>query len=214
MLSPCFQTLQRIYLSSVVLPRERTPTNFTSTEKRSVRGFHPSLSDRCRVFLPRAYKQVEALQWIAGFPPAELEREGSMRLQVKTRHGPQMKGCVVRLREETKPAYAGEGDVSVAADGEADAVGGGSSSGGGGASEGGKAMGVRGNVQLDSKDSALAPGQFAAFYLGDECLGAGVIGDSSALPGRAEEAVTPPALVGFPEQVPSRPALQESAVRA
>lgn len=167
----------------------------------------------CFSLRARACEQVEALQWIAGFPPAELEREGSMRLQVKTRHGPQMKGCVLRLREKTKPAYAGGGDAAEAADREAGAVGGGGS-GGGGAGGGGEATNVRGYVQLDSKDSALAPGQFAAFYLGDECLGAGVMGDSSASTGRGEGAVAPFALVEFPERESSRPALRESAVRA
>lgn len=67
-----------------------------------------------------------------------------MRLRVKTRHGPQMRDCLLRL------AAAGE--------------------------VGGKAAATRGFVDLDTKESALAPGQFAAFYVGDECVGSGVIG--------------------------------------
>jgi tRNA-specific 2-thiouridylase len=38
------------------------------------------------------------------------------------------------------------------------------------------ADGRSGRVQLDRPDKGLAPGQFAAFYDGDVCLGAGVIG--------------------------------------
>jgi tRNA U34 2-thiouridine synthase MnmA/TrmU len=40
----------------------------------------------------------------------------------------------------------------------------------------------RAEVVLGDKDSGLAAGQFAAFYKGDECLGAGSISDSTFLP--------------------------------
>jgi len=38
-----------------------------------------------------------------------------------------------------------------------------------------------GYVELEEKESGLAPGQFAAFYLGDVCLGSGVISADSGL---------------------------------
>ena len=39
--------------------------------------------------------------------------------------------------------------------------------------------GERAHVQLHSRDKGLAPGQFAAWYDGDVCLGSGVISASS-----------------------------------
>ncbi len=42
--------------------------------------------------------------------------------------------------------------------------------------------GGRARVVLDEKDSGLAPGQFAAFYNENECLGAGSISDSTFAP--------------------------------
>ncbi len=86
---------------------------------------------------------------MSGRPPPELAREGFMRLKVKTRHGPQMRDCLLRLVPPPSPTPPG---------GEAAAT-----------------TTTRGYVNLDTKDSALAPGQFAAFYVGDECVGAGVM---------------------------------------
>lgn len=138
-----------------------------------------------------------------------------MRMQVKTRHGPQMNDCVLRLiaqhvdgaagqpprlphsqhdhasahhgnrREEFGSAVqvdrelmpeafaAGERRPSSATDTCA-----------------GPPLPQRGHVQLGIKDSGLAPGQFAAFYLGEECLGSGVINGPSATAAVNGSAVT------------------------
>jgi len=45
----------------------------------------------------------------------------------------------------------------------------------------------QGHVQLESRDSGLAPGQWAAFYRGQECLGGGVISENNFLPSHATE---------------------------
>lgn len=122
---------------------------------------------RLEIILARP--QVEALRWIAGRPPAELEREGVMSMQVKTRHGPQIRDCVLTLAEakSTSPYKSG-------------------GAGAGGKEDKEHAVGwtptvARGYVRLGTRDSALAPGQFAAFYRGEECLGAGVISDSTGV---------------------------------
>ncbi|CAN0092694.1 unnamed protein product, partial [Sphacelaria rigidula] len=97
--------------------------------------------------------------------PAELESRGDMRLQIKTRHGPQMKNCVLR--------FITDGDSTAT---RADELAGTQSS----SSSSSSLSPQRGHVQLEIKDSGLAPGQFAAFYLGEECLGSGVISSSVA----------------------------------
>ncbi|CBN78203.1 tRNA-methyltransferase [Ectocarpus siliculosus] len=115
-------------------------------------------NDREAIASPREVFRVEALQWISGRPPAELARDRSMRLRVKTRHGPQMRDCLLRLVPEVAPGDSG-GRAGGAEATVEDRVG----------------SPTRGYVNLDSKDSALAPGQFAAFYLGGECVGSGVM---------------------------------------
>mmetsp|Transcript_3723 Transcript_3723/g.9375 ORF Transcript_3723/g.9375 Transcript_3723/m.9375 type:complete len:650 (-) Transcript_3723:107-2056(-) len=45
----------------------------------------------------------------------------------------------------------------------------------------------RGRVMLDERDSGLAPGQFAAFYRGEECLGAASISDTTFSPSTTAE---------------------------
>ena len=44
----------------------------------------------------------------------------------------------------------------------------------------------QGHVQLAGRDSGLAPGQWAAFYRDQECLGGGVIGEGSFMPSEDE----------------------------
>lgn len=97
-----------------------------------------------------------------------------MNMKVKTRHGPQMNDCVLRLIEEKRVAPAVlDGPRSPA-----------------GAEEHGvlESETRRVHVRLSRKDSGLAPGQFAAFYLNQECLGAGIISDSHVARGGSTEA--------------------------
>eukprot|EP00903_Cladosiphon_okamuranus_P010443 g9879.t1 len=129
-------------------------------------------NDREAIVSPREFFRVEALQWISGQPPAELVQEGCMRLRVKTRHGPQIRHCLLRLVSPPLPPPGSNEAAPVAT-----AAGGESGEDGG---RGSAAAATRGYVNLDTKDSALAPGQFAAFYLGDECVGSGVIAGWSA----------------------------------
>lgn len=147
-----------------------------------------------------------------------------MSLQVKTRHGPQMKNCVLRLTAEAQPSSLGDFDKPTAYREVGPA-----SEGGGEERAGAKGAGApvatltsrtstRGFVLLDTKDSGLAPGQFAAFYLGEECMGAGVISDSSGvyeLPGDSLAASDSTDIAGRGSvESAAGPALQQSAVVA
>lgn len=135
---------------------------------------------------------MEALQWISGQPPAELAQEGCMRLRVKTRHGPQMRDCLLRLVFPPLPPPEGNeaAPVATAAGRESGENGGIASASGAKPALAAAAAATRGYVNLDTKDSALAPGQFAAFYLGDECVGSGVIAGWSAKAAAAVGVVT------------------------
>jgi hypothetical protein len=76
------------------------------------------------------------------------------------------------------PAAAGSG--AVAGWGCAEHGSGGRAAGRGAAPAAG-APGLVLEVELDGADQGLAPGQYAAFYDGDCCLGAGVMAEVAAL---------------------------------
>ncbi len=98
--------------------------------------------------------------WIAGGTPPE-----GRRFSLKLRHGPRMDACVVRPAESTDLALASL-PRAVRKNGD-----------------------FRLAVAMEEGDKGLAPGQFAVFYLDDECIGSGKIEkalpDESTLPAGA-----------------------------
>lgn len=92
-----------------------------------------------------------------------------MSMQVKTRHGPQMRDCVLSLEQAKSPSSQKSGGAGTGCEGDGETP------------VGWTPTFARGYVRLGSRDSAIAPGQFAAFYRGEECLGAGVISDSAGV---------------------------------
>ena len=88
---------------------------------------------------------------IASFRQAWLDAHAD-DLYVKTRHGPTIKRCRLTLTELN--------DISDRSESSDQAH-----------------TGVC--TLLEGKDSGLAPGQFAAFYIGTVCIGSGVIADSA-----------------------------------
>ena len=102
---------------------------------------------------PRREFRVHRVNWVAGpAPPAlALAQHGGpgMRVGLKLRHGP----GIVRGTVSVDAGDEGEGEGG----GDADVL----------------------RVVLDERDKGIAPGQFAAFYVGTECLGAGVVMDTA-----------------------------------
>lgn len=135
-----------------------------------------------------------------------------MGMQVKTRHGPQMRDCVLTLAEAIPPpSHKSDDDEAGRCEGDGEAS---SARGEGG---GGRPNFSRGNVRLGTRDSAIAPGQFAAFYRGEECLGAGVISDSNTgvePPGGVATTVAGSAGGSGGHVVAAEPALGENALVA
>lgn len=108
---------------------------------------------------PRLEFSVRQMNWVSGSAPSGIE-EG-LTMDIKLRHGPTLSKGTVKLSRVQIPEKTG--DVGVDAMG--DAVGG--------------AWEEVLSVVLSKKDKGIAPGQFAAFYSGSECLGAGMVADTA-----------------------------------
>jgi len=85
--------------------------------------------------------EFETPLWISGDWPTDLNKIGdSVKMRVKTRHGPNFhEATVTRISLD------------------------------------------KGRVDLSDRDKGLAPGQFSAFYIGDKCLGSGIISNDLLL---------------------------------
>ncbi len=108
-------------------------------------------NDLQKVELPRRVFFVQKVNWISGVPPQALQLEGEsgmMSLDVKLRHGPNIAKAFVTVRHKSLADHA-TSDVD-------DEM-------------------LR--VELVERDQGIAAGQFAAFYVDDVCLGAGVISE-------------------------------------
>jgi tRNA-specific 2-thiouridylase len=105
---------------------------------------------------PRIEFRVERINWIKGVEPEELSRDGQMELELKLRHGPNFcKGTVIKEQADSNNSNNSSNSSN----------------------SNSSSSSVR--VRLEKRDKGIAPGQFAAFYRGTECLGAGVIKDTA-----------------------------------
>lgn len=100
---------------------------------------------------PRIEFRVHKMNWVSGRAPAGLRAPGGLTMEVKLRHGPTLSRGTVTLSdsESSNPSVTPSTESEVL------------------------------RVVLAVKDKGIAPGQFAAFYCGAECLGAGVIVDTA-----------------------------------
>ena len=96
----------------------------------------------------RCIFHVENLNWINGVPET-LKRGEDTEFMVKIRHSPEISPCVV-LNDSDAVGV----DVGMSIDSNSIS---------------------RVTVRLDKVEKGVAPGQFAAFYKDDICVGAGVI---------------------------------------
>jgi tRNA-5-taurinomethyluridine 2-sulfurtransferase len=103
---------------------------------------------------PRIEFRVHKINWVSGRAPAGLRAPGGLTMDLKLRHGPTLSKGTVTLSESPNPSVTP-----------------------GTQSEEQESQVLR--VVLAVKDKGIAPGQFAAFYSGSECLGAGVIVDTA-----------------------------------
>lgn len=104
---------------------------------------------------PRIEFRVHKMNWVSGRAPPGLTAPGGITMDLKLRHGPTLCRGTVTLASNSNPSMASNADS--AEQGESDVL----------------------RVVLAVKDKGIAPGQFAAFYCGSECLGAGVIVDTA-----------------------------------
>ena len=132
------------------------------------------------VTAPRLAFGVDDVNWIAGKPPAALATAGAAAAAAGTRAGAgAAAGAAAGASGASPAASSGAGarltvQVRHGPDTHLATVTPTAVDTGAGNAGGGRLM-----VQLDGSDKGLAPGQYAAFYDGDVCLGAGVIADRS-----------------------------------
>ena len=94
--------------------------------------------------------EVAELSWLSGFTPGQRDlADWDGKLQLKLRHGPQLIDAHLAWLEESGPGEKGNFANS--------------------------APEWRLKVSMEQADRGLAAGQFAVFYLGQECLGSGKI---------------------------------------
>lgn len=111
---------------------------------------------------PRIEFRVHKMNWVSGSAPAGLRAPGGLNMEVKLRHGPTLSRGTVTLSDSVSSNPSASVTPSTQS----------------GDQQQEKEDEVL-RVVLAVKDKGIAPGQFAAFYCGAECLGAGVIVDTA-----------------------------------
>lgn len=102
---------------------------------------------------PRIEFRVHKMNWVSGRAPPGLRAPGGVTMDVKLRHGPTLSRATITVSDSSNPSVT----PNTQSGEESDVL----------------------RVVLAAKDKGIAPGQFAAFYSGSECLGAGVIVDTA-----------------------------------
>lgn len=115
---------------------------------------------------PRLEFRVHKINWVCGIEPEELMEPGGVIMDLKLRHGPSLSRGTVRMNGVRKTRTL---SVERLIDSHAHREG----------PEEESVLESFLTVILDKRDKGIAPGQFAAFYRGSECLGAGVIADTA-----------------------------------
>lgn len=109
-------------------------------------------NDLALIERPRIEFRVHKMNWLSGAEPAGLQDPGGLQIEVKLRHGPHLSSGTVTTSGQSLDSRSAEDTDNQ------DRI-------------------LR--VVLAEKDKGIAPGQFAAFYCGSECLGAGIILDTA-----------------------------------
>lgn len=109
-------------------------------------------NDLALIERPRIEFRVHKMNWLSGVEPAGLQDPGGLQIEIKLRHGPNLSSGTVTACSPSQDSSSAEDTDS-------------------------QERILR--VVLEEKDKGIAPGQFAAFYCGSECLGAGIILDTA-----------------------------------
>lgn len=107
-------------------------------------------NDLALIEKPRIEFRVHKMNWLSGVEPTGLQDPGGLQIDIKLRHGPSLSSGTVTGSSQSLASSSSE-DMKE------------------------RIL----NVVLTKKDKGIAPGQFAAFYCGSECLGAGIILDTA-----------------------------------